>query len=250
MIRAKRTRLSALMLLASIAGGSAAARQTNPIPEPHPQITEVFFSVPNNSTGDANADGVRHAAGDEFIEIANPHDRPINLAGYVLHNRRAGFAAESAKGVRFVFPDVELPPHAIAVVFNGCEARIPPPFGTSDAPPQGTNARFADALVFSMENRAQSNALANTADWLALVAPDGTLLDVVWWGDPQPPPPAGALRSQNVDANAKGSVQRLKPGAELEPHPGINGAPCSPGSIPRRTKPAPPKPATPTIPAR
>lgn len=49
---------------------------------PHPIITEVLYAVPTGPAGDANQDGTRHATGDEFIELFNPHDVPINLKGY------------------------------------------------------------------------------------------------------------------------------------------------------------------------
>lgn len=56
----------------------------------HPLITEVYFSVGPGLGGDANGDGEREANGDEFIELVNPHDKPIQLKGYTL----------SAKGPR------------------------------------------------------------------------------------------------------------------------------------------------------
>ena len=99
-------RSACLMALAaaSIAPGGA---ELGVILPPHPQITEVLFNVPSESTGDANKDGVRHAAGDEFIELANPFDSPVNLKGYVLFNRRSSFGApprrvvvESERGSR------------------------------------------------------------------------------------------------------------------------------------------------------
>lgn len=54
------------------------------VPFPHPVITEVLFNVPSGARGDANADGTRDAVGDEFVELINPHDKPIDLKGYVL----------------------------------------------------------------------------------------------------------------------------------------------------------------------
>jgi len=215
--------------------------RANPIPAPHPQITEVLFNVPNDSRGDANKDGERHAAGDEFVEIANPHGSPINLKGYVIFNRRASFAGGTGKGVRFVFPDVVLAPHSVAVVFNGCESRFSEPIGTEVSAPKAVNPNFAQALAFTMNVKSKGTAFANTGDWVALAAPDGTILDVVSWGEPDPPPPTGALRHQEVDKNSKGSVQRLGPEDELEAHPEINGEPHSPGLIPTRTKAAGPR---------
>lgn len=51
---------------------------------PHPLITEVLFDVPTGDAGDATGDGSRNATGDEFIELANPHSKPIQLGGYVI----------------------------------------------------------------------------------------------------------------------------------------------------------------------
>lgn len=51
---------------------------------PHPLVTEVLLSVPRGLDGDANQDGTRSATGDEFVELVNPHDKPINLKGYRL----------------------------------------------------------------------------------------------------------------------------------------------------------------------
>lgn len=212
----------------------------NPIPFPHPQITEVLFNVPavDGPEGDANKDGTRDAAGDEFVEIANPHDKPINLKGYVITNRRASAATDTGRGVRFVFPDFELPAHGVCVVFNGYQSSaIPPPVGDEQGPPrEGGNAQFNGVVVFSMKVAAKGTAFANTGDWVLLTAPDGTPIDCVSWGDPSPAPPANALRSQSVDANPKGSVQRLTPDGKLENHKEINEKTFSPGVIPKKTK--------------
>lgn len=199
----------------------------------HPQITEVLFNVPPDAPGDANKDGERHAAGDEFIEIANPHDAPINLKGFVLFNRRASFDGSEGNGVRFEFPEFVLPGHALCVVFNGCDSKIAGPIGTSARPPASGNDAFDGAPVFTMENTSKGRALANGGDWIALAAPDGTIIDCVSWGDPKPPPPSAA-RSQKVEANPGGSVQRLAPDEDLKPHREINGTCCSPGAIPSR----------------
>jgi hypothetical protein len=223
---------------ASIALTAAAtfAQGTAPIPAPHPQITEVLFNVPNDETGDANKDGERHAAGDEFIEIANAHDLPVNLRGYVLYNRRASFDGSEGSGVRFEFPDCELPAHGTCVVFNGCDAKFAGPIGTPSKAPQSGNDSFAGVMVFSMGNSSKGRALANGGDWIVLAAPDGTIVDCVWWGEPKPPPPGETLRTQEVIANPKGSVQRLGPDTDLAPHKGINGEPFSPGIIPNKAK--------------
>lgn len=222
--------------MVGVIGAHGAAGAGDPIPAPHPQITEVLFNVPPGSDGDANKDGARHAAGDEFIEVANAHSAPINLKGYVLHSRRASFAGGTGKGVRFEFPDAELQPHATAVVFNGCDARFAGPMGSEAGAAKEANTDFGSALAFDMGVTAQGNAFANGGDWVALIAPDGTIVDCVWWGEPEPAAPEGALRIQKVDANPKGSVQRLSPEGAMEAHRGIDGKACSPGRIPSRTR--------------
>lgn len=227
--------VSALVLLA--VAPSAAAD----LPAHHPQITEVLFNVPTGDAGDASRDGERHAAGDEFIEIGNPSKDPINLKGYVLFSRRSSFGGSATGGVRFVFPDVELPGYAVCIVFNGCDARWEGPVGDDERPPDTGHPDFSGAMVFSMRNTSERRALANNGDWIVLSAPDGTPIDCVMWGDPDPPPPPDTLRVQKVDANPKGSVQRLTPTGELIPHRQINGESFSPGMIPKNsnlTKPA------------
>lgn len=68
-----------------------AEKEVEPAPDdavvsfPHPLITEVLFAVPTGDRdGDADLSGARSATGDEFIELMNPHDKPINLKGYRL----------------------------------------------------------------------------------------------------------------------------------------------------------------------
>ncbi len=74
---------AALLVVSLVAFCSAAAAQP-PVKEPHPLITEILYAVPPGAAGDAGQDGKRSATGDEFIELFNPHDKPINLKGYVL----------------------------------------------------------------------------------------------------------------------------------------------------------------------
>lgn len=221
-----------------ILGGYATLRaaEKNPIPFPHPQITEVLFNVPTGEKGDANKDGVRDAAGDEFIEIANPHDEPIQLGGYILTNRRASVKGTTTSGVRFVFPKMELPPHAIVVIFNGFDAKIADPVGDSDDAPTAVSPHFGKSWALTMKIDNKGKALANSGDWLLLSAPDGTPIDCVWWGEPDPPAPTTPLRIQEVSKETTGSVQRIRPSGDLEPHNEINGELFSPGIIPAGKK--------------
>lgn len=220
---------SIVMCCAAIA---APAFADNPIPYPHPQITEVLFNVPPGGDGDADGSGERDATGDEFIEIANPFDRPVQLEGYTLSSRLSSPEKDTGKGVRFVFPRCELPAHGVAVVFNGFGDGVAGVHGTGESAPDSGNARFGGALVFSMGTKVKHRALSNSGDFIVLCAPDGTALDCVAWGEPSPAPPSGALRLEAVPANPKGSVQRVKPGEPLAAHREIDSKACSPGTIP------------------
>ena len=205
------------------------------VPHPHPMLTEVLFNVPRGeSEGDANGDGVRDAAGDEFIEIGNPYDHAINLGGYVLSSRLSSPVMDTGKGVRFVFPDVELGAHQIAVVFNGYGWDADGSIGTSTNAPDGPRGEFGGALVFTMGNRSKMRALRNSGDFVLLSAPDGTPLDCVTWGDSQPQPPSEAYRLSTVAAGVSGSVQRVVAQGKMLPHKEIDGRLFSPGDVPQR----------------
>lgn len=77
--------LVSLGLSSSTGALGASARPDNPVvPFPHPLISEILAAVPSGPQGDASGDGTRQAIGDEFIELFNPHDKPIQLKGYTL----------------------------------------------------------------------------------------------------------------------------------------------------------------------
>ena len=213
---------------------SASAQPEYAVPHPHPMITEVLFNVPQrDDAGDANRDGTRDAAGDESIEIANPYDHPINLRGYTLSSRLASPTEDTGKGVRFVFPDVELGSHKVALVFNGYKASISGPVGSSITAPATPHADFDGALVFSIKTTSRTRALRNSGDFVLLSAPNGTPLDCVTWGESDPSPPSSVLRIADVDASTKGSIQRVLPDAAMVAHRDIDGRPFSPGEIPQ-----------------
>ena len=151
------------------------------VPYPHPMIVEVLYAVPTGAEGDANGDGRRHVSGDEFVEIYNPHDRPIQLRGYKLTDSNPADKGQ----VRFVFPVFELPPGGVAVVFNGFQCSWFGPVGDAKAAPPAANDRFSDAWVFTMKAASQYVAFSNTGDHVLLTAPDGTAVQRVSWGEPK-----------------------------------------------------------------
>lgn len=220
--------------LVAAAPGSARSEDDDPLARlrPHPVITEVLFNVPNDATGDANKDGVRDATGDEFVELFNPHARTVNLRGYTILSRMSLGDDTAKKGVRFTFPDLELPPGAVVVVFNGYKAQIKGFVGTAERAPPKVHPDFHKAGVFSMGITAKNRSWNNAGDFVLLQAPDGTPVDAIWWGEPSPAPPPNTLRSAEAPAKSGGSVQRTDALADPAPHADIDGAVCSPGSIP------------------
>lgn len=210
-------------------GAAAVDMDAQTIPPPHPVITEVLFNVPQGMEGDANKDAVRDAAGDEFVELMNPHSAPIALGGYTLTNRLTTGDPKVNRGVRFRFPEFELEPGGVVVVFNGYGASIPGPVGNDRGAPSGPNERFAGAWVFSMEMPSGNRAMANTADFILLSAPDGAAVDAVEWNGPRPGVPRGTRRTAEVRADPKGSVQRRGADGEMLPHREIDGRAFSPG---------------------
>ncbi len=190
----------------------------------HPAITEVLYHVPAKDAGDANRDGARDPAGDEFVEITNLSGSPIDLGGYAIIDsdtwwflsergtKPVDLAADvEGKNVLFVFPACRLEPGASAVVFNGFEMKSggkTGPIGTKDKP-AGPNQGFGGALVFTAGITTAKAGFGNDGDWVALLSPAGEFLQVVRWGKPDHAPPAKAPVS-DAPEQPKGSAQRAK----------------------------------------
>lgn len=236
-----------------------------PVPYPSPLITEVLYAVPTTkwakgdlSLCDASRDGSRDATGDEFIELVNPHDKPITLGGYTLTDH-PGSGGKAAPQFHFTFPAVELGPGQVVVVFNGFQQSWTGPVGdsTKAAP---VNDRFHNALVFTARGKSSRSGLANDGDWVLLSAPDGHALQCVKWGQTEGEPARGAL-VEEAPLTDSGSVQRDGVAGAFVPHRSLGGPyegrPFSPGqfgaadpTLPTSTTPpAPPEPAAPAPPA-
>lgn len=198
---------------------------------PHPLITEIFFSVPG-SGGDANGDGQRSPAGDEFVELMNPHDEPINLIGYELSDR------PTASQFRFRFPDLVLEPGAVAVVFNGHDGAWRGPVGDDVRGPEAPHSLFQGAWVFTARGASEYQSFSNSAEFVLLTSPAGIPVHAVQWGDPDDQPPPETEIVERVAALRGRSAQRVEPGGPLAEHPqsaeteqGVVtfDLPCSPG---------------------
>lgn len=208
-------------------GASAPASTTPPLPFPHPLITEILFAVPTGADGDANADGSRHANGDEFIELINPHAEPINLMGYTVTDRNPS-SGRRGGGFRFTFPDFTLPPGGVVLLFNGYNQTWTGPVGDADRAPEEPHDRFHGAYVFTMRIDSARVGLSNEADLVLLSGPDGAPVHCVHWGELEETPPAETLLVEPVEALFGGSIERSSAGT-LEPHPLDNTRRLSPG---------------------
>lgn len=213
------------------------------VPVPHPLITEVLFAVPTGEKGDANGDGKRDVAGDEFIELVNPHAQPIELGGYRLSDRSAG----KKDALVFTFPACRLLPGQVVVVFNGHQSTFSGPVGDPGRPPTMPNDRFHHALVFTMNNTKSRVGLANGGDMVVLTSPDGQAVEVVSWGQFDEKVPA-ALLVETAPATAKGSITRQSLTGPFIAHDGL-GVPFSPGEFPPVSGPRPAKPDAANTPA-
>jgi hypothetical protein len=117
-------------------------------------LNEILADPPADLAGDANGDGVRSTADDEFVEILNRGGAGVDLSGWSLRD---------ATGLRHEFPaGFVLPAGAYFVVFGG---------GTPTGIPSGTTVASTGGL-----------SLNNTADEVQLVGPDGVANDVHTYG--------------------------------------------------------------------
>jgi hypothetical protein len=207
------------------------AEPPKPVVEfPHPLMTEVLYAVPTGLEGDVNGDGSRETNGDEFVELVNPHDRAINLRGYVISGKASEDPKKKFKTLRFVFPSVTLEPGEVAVVFNGHGQKWVGPVGDTAAAPAKGNEKFNGAKIFTMNVDSARLGFSNKADYVLLTAPDGAQVDCITWGDIKAP--AGAALVEKAPDAARGSVMRRSVDGDFEPHPLVDGKRFSPGRFP------------------
>jgi hypothetical protein len=223
----------------------ATPADVSPIPFPHPLITEILYAVPNAAESDANLDGTRSVAGDEFVELTNPHDKPIQLFGYTLTDRNP----EKKGQFKFTFPAFELPPKGVVVVFNGCESTWTGvgTVGDEKAASARPNESFHNAYVFTARTANSRTSFANAGDFVLLADPNGRPVQCVSWGTFKEKVPAATL-VETAPVTNKGSVQRETLAGPFAPHKteGDPAVPFSPGKfaapIARTATPTPPSP--------
>ena len=167
-------------------------------------FNEVLADPPAGDAGDANRDGVRDPAHDEFVEIFNGGDQPVCVTGWTL--------GDASRRDRHVFPiGSALEPGQVLVVFGG-------------GVPTGS---FDDAVVQTAERGLN---LTNAGDVLTLRDAAGEDVLKFSWGDAAGERPsrdhwAGDL---SIDASISRAADRT---AEWRRHDnGVDGQ-FSPGSL-------------------
>ena len=114
-------------------------------------ISEVYPNPATGDAGDTNGDGGRHTYQDEFVEIANLGEHPIDIGGYYLGDDDVPMEK------LFRFPDnTMLNPQMVAVLFGGGEVK------ESDQ-------------IFADDGRI-GDGLSNGGDTVQLLAPDGNTI--------------------------------------------------------------------------
>jgi len=142
---------------AALADADAAADIIVVPPPRHPIITELM------ALNDGSLlDGYGEAS--DWIEIYNPHDEPLQLAGYRLSDNPANLT-------KFVFPAHELPARGFALVF--ASDRTTGPAGTSEM-----------HAPFKLSGDGETLALATPAGLIIQLVPFPRQLDDVSYGLP------------------------------------------------------------------
>lgn len=120
-------------------------------------INEVLADPPMDLAGDANGDGVRSFADDEFVELVNVSAEAVDLAGYTISD---------GVRVRFTFPaGTTLAAGAVAVVFGG-----------------GDVGSFSVATTGEVFASDAGLGLTNTGDSVTLADVEGNVVDQMTYG--------------------------------------------------------------------
>ena len=169
---------------------------TTPPPASNIVINEIHADPASGAPGDANGDGTRDFAQDEFVEIVNNSGFDVDISGWTL--------ADDDTSTVFTFPaNTILPDQCAAVLFGG-------------GVPAGT---FGGALVFT-DDGTIGTGLSNSSD--AIVLTDGTSTVATYTYGSE----AGNNQSITLDPDVTGATYVQHSGAT-----GANGALYSPGTM-------------------
>jgi hypothetical protein len=144
-----------------------------------------LYDIPSSPNGDPNQDGVRQAAGDEFIELYNSSNASIDMSGYVFIERE--------KQVVFTFPvGAIVPAKKFVVVFGNAATTVWGagfPAGTVKYANRSGTVDSGFGPVKTATGSTKGN-LASNGDRVMIVNPllGDTIAEVSWGYDNQVPP--------------------------------------------------------------
>ncbi|MGB7924612.1 MAG: Ig-like domain-containing protein, partial [Pyrinomonadaceae bacterium] len=168
-------------------------------------INEFLADPPDGPDGDANRDGTRDGTQDEFVELVNNSNAPVDISGVIIADATAN---------RFTFPaNTQLAAGRAVVVFGG-------------GSPPVNDPNFGGALVFKTGSGGLS--LNNSADTINVKLPvagtDVSVTTVTYGSDAdtnqsltRSPDITGALVKHTVALNAAG--RRFSPGTRTDGTP-------------------------------
>lgn len=200
-------------------------------------INEILADPPDGLAGDANHDGIRDTADDEFIELVNSTTRDLDLSGYELQTRSLTSTTDTLRH-RFA-PNTLLPAGTALIIFGG-------------GSPDNGNPAFGGAQVVTASRGGLS--LTNSGAVVTLRNATGEIVTSVAYGSTlglrgdlnqsltRTPEVTGTL---SLHSTAPGSENRnFSPGTKLDGSPFIRVTP-TPTPTPSPT-PAPSPTPTPT----
>jgi hypothetical protein len=161
-------------------------------------INEYLADPPAGAAGDANGDGTTDSSQDEFVEVINRTNAPVNVGGYTISD---------ADSVRFTFPaNTMIPAGEVAVIFGG---------GT---PTGDFGNAHANGLVFT-----STLSLNNTGDTITLKDSLSTTVESITFGSTEGNADQSITRSPDITGGfvthttAAGSGGRLfSPGTRVD----------------------------------
>ena len=176
-------------------------------------VWEVYPNPAWGDTGDTNGDGVRHTYQDEFIEVANLSENPIDIGGYFLGDDDVPVEK------LFRFPDnTVLDTQAVVVLFGGGDIPV-------------------SERIFADDGRI-GDGLSNWSDTVQLLAPDSS---TVVFSMTYERSTRGVSYARNEDGNyllhnqiyeeEPTSVGRLEPGDNPVETEELTGALTAPDSL-------------------
>lgn len=166
-------------------------------------INEFLADPPDGLAGDANGDGTRSTSQDEFIELVNRSDEPMDISGYTLSD---------AETVRHRFAQgVVVPPREAVVVFGGGR-------------PTG---KFGNAAENNLALRASTGGLSlnNTGDIIRLADSEGRIVQEITFGSTEGNANQSINRAPDIDGAAftPHSVVALNSSRRFSPGTSANG---------------------------